>query len=94
MGHDEAELIFFGWNRNIHRSARQLLEVERGGNGDIRVAVIRKVIAVIRESESGDFVWVSNRLGREVTLSARPIDNTGLEDFLMRDFFFDAARAN
>ena len=92
LGYDEAELIFFGWNKNIHRSARQLLEVERGDNSDIRVAVVRKVIAVIRESESGDFVWVSSRLGRDVTLSARPIDNAGLEAFLLRDFFFEPVR--
>jgi hypothetical protein len=45
------------------------------------------MIAIIRENESGDFVWQSKRLGRDVTLSARPGDNAGLEDFLMRDMF-------
>ena len=45
------------------------------------------MIAIIRESESGEFIWISHRLGRDVTLSAAPEDNAGLEDFLMREFF-------
>jgi len=94
MGSYEAELIFFGWNRTLRGNTRQLFEVEKGDNPDIRIAVVRKVIAIIRESESGDFVWVSNRLGRDVTLSARPVDTAALEDFLMRDFFFGAVRTN
>jgi hypothetical protein len=87
MGVDEAEFIFFGWNKDIRRNSRQLIAVQRGDNGDIRIAVVRKMIAIIRESESGDFVWRSQRLGQNITLSARPADNAGLEDFLMRDLF-------
>jgi hypothetical protein len=34
-------------------------------------------------------VWISQRLRRDVTLSARPADNAGLEDFLMQEFFAD-----
>jgi len=92
MGLDEAELIFFGWNKDIRRNSRQLIEVQRGDNSDIRIAVVRKMIAIIRENESGDFVWMSKRLGQNITLSARPHDNAGLEDFLMRDMFADAGR--
>lgn len=87
MGFDDAEFIFFGWNKDIRRNSRQLIQVQRGDNSDIRIAVIRRMIAIIRENESGDFVWQSKRLGRDVTLSARPGDNAGLEDFLMRDMF-------
>jgi hypothetical protein len=94
LNYDDAQLIFFGWNQTIRRNTRQTIEVERGDASDIRVAVVRKVIAIIRERESGDFVWVSHRLGRDVTLSARPGDNAGLEDFLMRDFFYDETRVN
>jgi hypothetical protein len=32
---------------------------------------------------------VSRRLGRQIRLSARPGDNAGLEDFIMRDVFPD-----
>jgi hypothetical protein len=50
------------------------------------------MIAIIRDNESGDFVWVSQRLGRNLTLSARPSENAGLEDFLMQEFFADPLR--
>ena len=87
MGYDDADFVFYGWNKEIKRNSRQLIQTRKGDNSDIRIAVIRRMIGIIRESESGDFVWISQRLGREVTLSAAPQDNTGLEDFLMKEFF-------
>jgi hypothetical protein len=84
---DAAEFTFFGWNRDIGRRATQRIEVRRGNASDIRIAVVRRMIAIIREYEQEDFTWRSVRLGREVTLSARAVDNAGLEDFLMREFF-------
>jgi hypothetical protein len=89
MGYDDAEFLFFGWNKNIRRKTKQLIEVRKGSNSDIRIAVIRKMIAIIREYEQGDFLWESARLGRDVTLSARAGDDAGLEEFLMREFFPD-----
>ena len=89
LGYDDAEFIFNGWNKDIGRKTRQVIEVRKGDNSDIRVAVIRKMIAIIREHEPGDFVWLSHRLGREIVLSARPSDTSGLEDFMMREFFTD-----
>ena len=90
VGYTSAEFTFFGWNKDIRRRATQHIEVEKGDNSDIRIAVVRRMIGIIREHESGDFLWVSPRLGREVTLSARPGDNAGLEDFLMKEFFLEA----
>jgi len=87
LGSEDAEFYFNGWNQDIGRVAKQLIEVRRGTNPDIRLAVVRKIIEIIRAHEPGDFTWVSHRLGRQVTLSARPSDNAGLEDFIMRDFF-------
>jgi hypothetical protein len=87
MGYLDAEFLFFGWNKDIKRNSRQRIEVAKGDNADIRLAIIRRMIGIIREHEKGDFTWVSHRLGREVSLSARPGDNAGLEDFLMREFF-------
>jgi hypothetical protein len=87
LNSDSAEFTFFGWNRDIGRRATQRIEVRRGNASDIRIAVVRRMIAIIREYEQEDFTWRSMRLGREVTLSARAIDNAGLEDFLMREFF-------
>jgi hypothetical protein len=45
------------------------------------------MIAIIREYEQEDFAWESRRLGRIVSLSARPADTAELEDFLIREFF-------
>lgn len=93
LGHDHAAFIFYGWNNNISRNTKQLIEVSRGSHSDIRIAVVRRMIAIIRENTEEDFLWVSQRLGRTITLSARPRDNAGLEDFMMRDFFPDVAPA-
>jgi hypothetical protein len=90
MGSDDAEFWFNGWIQDIGRVSRQLIEVRKGANPDIRVAVVRKIIEIIRAHEPGDFVWVSRRLGRQIALSARPNDNAGLEEFMMREFFGDA----
>ena len=87
MGYSDAEFIFFGWNKDIKRNSRQRVEVFKGDAPDIKVAMIRRMIAIIREQEKGDFTWVSHRLGREVSLSARPADQAGLEEFLMKEFF-------
>ena len=89
MGYDYAEFIFFGWNREFRRNTKQQIEVRQGNNSDIRIAVVRKMIAIIREYEQEDFVWESNRLGRSLTLSARAADNAGLEEFMLREFFMD-----
>ena len=87
MGYDSAEFQFFGWNSAIQRESRQVIEVRRGTNPSMELAVVRRMIAVIREQADGDFLWESNRLGRDVVLSARAADNAGLEDFLLREFF-------
>jgi hypothetical protein len=87
VGYTSAEFTFFGWNKDIRRRARQTIEVQIGANPDIRIAVVRRMIVIIREHESEDFVWVSPRLGRDVTLSARAADTAGLEEFLMQEFF-------
>ena len=90
MGYDTAEFAFYGWNRNIRRNTKQQIEVRKGDNSDIRMAVVRKMISIIREYEQEDFLWESYRLGRSLTLSARARDNAGLEEFMLREFFDDA----
>ena len=86
MGYDDAAFMFFGWNKDMGRSTPQLIEVRKGNNADMRIAVVRKMIAIIREHEQGDFVWRSPHRDRDLVLSARPADNAALEEFLMRDF--------
>jgi hypothetical protein len=93
MTYDYAEFIFYGWNKDIRRNSSQLIEVRKGSAPDIRIAVVRRMISIIREHEQGDFIWESVRLGRNITLSARARDNAGLEEFMMREFFGGEARA-
>jgi hypothetical protein len=87
IGYDDAEFIFNGWDQDIGRVARQLIEVRKGSNPDIRIAVVRKIIEIIRAHEPGDFIWISRRASKGVALSARPADNAALEDYMMREFF-------
>ena len=87
MSYDYAEFLFYGWNRDIRRDTTQTIEVRLGNEKDIRTAVLRRMIGIIRDHEQGDFIWESQRLGRNVTLSARPKDQPGLEAFLWQEFF-------
>ena len=84
-----AEFYFYGWNKDISRNSKQVIEVRKGENSDIRIAVVRKMIGIIREHESGEFLWESHRLGKQLTLSARARDNAELESFMMQEFFYD-----
>jgi hypothetical protein len=82
-----AEFAFNGWRPNSDRHWREVIEVDAGLGGDIDLAIVRRMIALIRTHYDGDFYWESRRLGRIVRLSARQEDNDGLEDFLMKEFF-------
>lgn len=78
---------FKGWKNDYSNLRLELIDVEAGADGDIDLAIVKKMIAIIRREYSGDFNWESHRLGRVIVLSARIEDNTGLEDFLMQEFF-------
>ena len=82
-----AEFAFNGWRPDSQRKWREVIEVDAGVGGDVERAIVRRMIELIRSHYSGDFNWESHRLGRIVVLSARPEDNDGLEDFLVREFF-------
>jgi hypothetical protein len=92
MRYDSAEFFYFGWDKMIRRNAQQMIEVRRSGNASIELAVVRRMIAIIREQSSADFIWESVRMRRDFTLSARPADSAGLEDFLLKEFFPDYRR--
>ena len=93
IGYVDAEFAFNGWSNDIKRQTKQVIEVRLGDAPNIRVAIIRRMIAIIRETQEGDFVWLSNRRG-QLTMSARPADNARLEAFLMDEFFGDPQRQN
>jgi hypothetical protein len=87
LNYDDARFYFFGYDKDIGRNARQLIEVRKGSEPDIRIAIVRRMIAIIRDSVSGDFIWVSQRTGQSSTLSSRPEDNAALEAFILHDIF-------
>lgn len=89
VGYLNAEILFKGWSERSRRNALRLIPVEKGQQADIQLAIVDKVIDVIREEKTGDFIWESHRLGRDVTLSARPQDTAELRRFLIKEFFPD-----
>jgi hypothetical protein len=92
LAYDDAVFEFYGWNKDVGQRTPQSFEVRKGNNADMRIAVVRRMIVIIREHEKEEFVWESRRLGRNVMLSARLPDNAGLEEFMMHEFFDDARR--
>ncbi len=87
IGTRTGEFAFNGWRPDARSQWREVIEVDAGLNGNIELALVRRMIELIRTHYTGDFNWESHRLQRVVTLSARQEDNEGLEDFLMREFF-------
>lgn len=82
-----AEVKFRGWNTNFKRRWLQQIHVEQGAEQDIETAVVKEMIKIIRKEKQGEFQWESRRLGRVVTLSARPEDERELQAFLMKEMF-------
>ena len=82
-----ASFSFRGWKPGVTNSWRQVIEVDAGLGGDVDLAIIRRMIELIRTHYTGDFSWESQRLGRVVNLSARPKDSAELETFMMKEFF-------
>lgn len=89
-----AAFSFRGWTTDSSNSRREYVEVEIGNNSSIEIAMVRKMIELIRRYYTGNFNWESQRLDRTVTLSARLEDNEGLEAFLLREFFGEPQRPN
>lgn len=85
IGTRRGEFAFNGWRPSARW--REYYEVEAKPGERIEIAMVRRMIQLIRSHYSGDFRWESHRLGRVIVLSARPEDNAELEDFLMREFF-------
>jgi hypothetical protein len=87
MGVRQATFSFRGWTNDYSNAKRQVIEVDAGVGGDVERAVVQRMITLIRGYYKGDFNWQSQRLNKVVVLSARPDDNSGLEAFLMKEFF-------
>ncbi len=82
-----AAFSFHGWTTDSSNSRREYIQVELGTNSDIEIAIVRKMIELIRRYYKGNFNWESQRLDRIVSLSARAEDNASLEEFMVKEFF-------
>ena len=93
IGARTGSFAFNGWRGGqSSRVRREVYEVDAGPDGDVELAMVRKMIELIREDYPGDFRWDSRRQGRVITLSAAPENTAELEDYLMREFFDSPAR--
>jgi len=81
------DLKFRGWNPNFKRRWLTSLTVEQGTEPDVETAVVKKMIELIRKEKTGDFEWDSHRMGKVVTMSARPKDTAELQAFLLKEMF-------
>jgi hypothetical protein len=81
------QFSFNGWKTDKNNSWREVIDVDAGLLGDVELAIVRRMIELIRSHYQGDFSWDSHKLGRVVTLSARLEDTAGLEAFMLREFF-------
>ncbi|AIY42202.1 hypothetical protein LT85_3044 [Collimonas arenae] len=86
-----ANLVFHGWSTDNNRNATQYIPVERGADVSIEMAIVNKMIEMIRKKTQTDIPWRSQRLGRVITLSARLKDTDELQQFLMREMFYQDA---
>ena len=86
-GHRSGQFAFRGFNAGVRGNWKEVIDVDAGPQGDLEIAMVRKMIELIREHYKGNFNWESHRMGRVVVLSARLEDSGGLEAFLMREFF-------
>jgi hypothetical protein len=87
IGLHTAQFSFKGWKTNYNNARLEIFDVESRPGESIQLAVVRKMIMIIRKEYSGDFEWESQRLGRSITKSARIEDTADLESFLMREMF-------
>lgn len=89
-----AAFSFRGWTNDSGNVRREYIQVEIGSNSSIEIAIVRRMIELIRRYYKGNFNWESERLDRVVVLSARVEDNEGLEAFMMKEFFAEPPRRN
>ena len=87
VGLHTAQLSFKGWKNNYNNARLEIFDVQAKPNETIELAIVRKMIVIIRKDYSGDFEWESQRLGHSITKSARIEDTAELEQFLMREMF-------
>jgi outer membrane biosynthesis protein TonB len=61
---------FNGWKANSNRKIQQVIEVDAGLGGNVELAMVRRMIDLIREHYQGDFRWESRRMGKVIAVGA------------------------
>lgn len=87
VGARTGQYVFRGWPGSRRFGQKQTIEVDAGLGGDVRMAIVNSVMGLIYKDFTADFVFISERLGRSVTLSARKSDEAELRRFLYAEFF-------
>lgn len=87
VGLHTAQFSFKGWKNNYNNARLEIFDVQAKPHETVELAIIRRMILIIRKDYSGDFEWESQRQGRTITKSARLEDTAELEQFLMREMF-------
>ena len=87
IGLHTAQLSFKGWKNNYNNARLEIFDVQAKPGETIELAIVRKMIVIIRKDYSGDFQWESTRQGRSITKSARVEDTAELEQFLLKEMF-------
>jgi hypothetical protein len=87
IGVREGSFRFNGWHPESGDNWRESYTVDAGEGGNVQLAIVKKVIDVIRKYKKGDFEFESRLYGHPVTMSARPEDGASLETFLMKELF-------
>ncbi len=87
VGLHTAQFSFKGWKNNYNNARLEIFDVQARPHETIELAIVRRMILIIRKDYSGDFEWESQRQGRTITKSARIEDNAELEQFLLREMF-------
>ncbi|WMW81054.1 hypothetical protein RF679_01935 [Undibacterium cyanobacteriorum] len=81
-----ATFSFRGWEMR-GGLGRQIYEVDAGLGGNVELAVVKKMLEVIRTRFKKQAPWESTRLGRVVMISMLPEDSEETERFLMKEMF-------
>jgi type IV secretory pathway VirB10-like protein len=81
-----ATFSFRGWEVRVG-SNRQVYEVDAGLGGNVELAIVKKMMEVIRTRFKKQAPWESNRLGRVIMISMAPEDSEETERFLMKEMF-------
>ena len=56
-GHRSGQFAFRGWTTGVSSDWKQVIEVDAGPQGDLELAMVRKMIELIRQHYKGNFNW-------------------------------------